>query len=285
MNAFWRSVAFFVSAAVVAVYAVVGAHATTRPAPFARATTPAPVIVIVMENHERSSITGSADADYLNAFRAAGRDFTHYYGVTHPSLPNYLALASGSTQGKSGSDSITAGEIGGANLFGQLSGASVPWKVFMESMPSACYGGGSSGDYVLRHNPAIPFANIWTKPARCANVVPYSQFDVSALPQLSFVVPNLQDDMHDGTIAQGDNWLAARVPAMLAAGAKVIITFDEGSTNTNGGGNVYTAERGPGIASTVNNTTFDHYSLLAALEARYGVIKLNNAATATQLPI
>lgn len=282
MSHFRRSIAFFISAAVVAVYAVVGTHEAPAPA---SAATMAPVIVIVMENKERSTITGSSEADYLNAFRAAARDFTHYYGVTHPSLPNYLATASGSTQGKSGSDSISAGEIGGANLFGQLSGASVSWNVFMESMPSACYGGGSSGDYVLRHNPAIPFANIWTKPARCDNVVPYSAFDVSALPQFSFIVPNLCNDMHDCSIATGDNWLAARVPAMLSAGAKVIITFDEGSSSTNGGGNIYTAIRGPGITSAVNNTTFNHYSLLAALEARYGVIKLNNAVTATQLPI
>lgn len=246
---------------------------------------PPKIIVIILENHERSSIEGSADADYLKSFESNGRSFTHYYAVAHPSLPNYLAMVSGSTKGKSGSDSISAGEITGANLFSQLSGKGVGWKVYMEDMPSACYGGGSSGDYVLRHNPAIPFKNIWTKPARCKKVVPYSQFSTSSLPKVSYVVPNLCNDMHDCSIATGDNWLQARVPAMLAAGAEVVITFDEGSSGTNGGGNIYTALDGPGIAPSVDTATYSHYSLLAALEGRYGAAKLGAAQTATPLPI
>ncbi len=271
-------------AAVVGIAAAVATVAALS-SPEVAVAAPAPVIVIVMENHERSSILSSPDADYLNAFRAAGQDFTHYYAVTHPSLPNYLAIASGSTKGKSGSDSITAGEIAGANLFSQAQGHGISWNVFMESMPSACYKGGSSGQYVLRHNPAMPFANIATKPVKCAKVVPYTSFNVNSLPQLSFVVPNLCNDMHDCSIATGDNWLQARVPAMLSAGAEVIITFDEGSSSTNGGGNVYMAARGGGMAPSVNNNTYSHYSLIAGLEARFGLAKLNSAQTATPLPI
>jgi acid phosphatase len=266
------------------VYAVVGAHATARPAPF-RAATSAPIIVIFMENHERSSIENSADADYLKSFEAGGRSFTHYYGVTHPSLPNYLAFASGSTKGKVGTDSISAGSISGANLWSQAQGHGVSWAVYEESMPSACYKGGSSGNYQLKHNPAMPFANIANRPVRCNKVVPYTQFNVNALPQVSFITPNMCNDMHDCSIATGDNWLAARVPAMLSAGAEVVITFDEGSTSTNGGGNIYAAVRGPGIGASVNTGTFNHYSLLAGLEARFGLSKLGAAQSATPLPI
>ena len=72
---------------------------------------------------------------------------------------------------------------------------------------------------------------------------------------------------------------------MLAAGATVVITFDEGSTSTNGGGNIYTALDGPGIGSSVNSNTYNHYSLLAGLEARAGVRKLQNAAGSPVLPL
>jgi len=105
-------------------------------------------------------------------------------------------------------------------------------------------------------------------------VVPYTSFN-----------PNMCSDMHDCSIATGDNWLQARVPAMLAAGATVVITFDEGSSGTNGGGNIYAAVDGPGITGSVNTATFNHYSLLAGIEARYALPKLGGAKTAAVLPI
>lgn len=244
-----------------------------------------PIVVIFMENHERSSIENSADADYLKSFEHNGRSFTHYYGVTHPSLPNYLAVASGSTKGKGGTDSISAGSIAGANLWSQAQLNGISWAVYEESMPSACYKGTSSGNYQLKHNPAMPFANISNKPTRCAKVVPYTQFNPNALPAVSFITPNMCSDMHDCSIATGDNWLQARVPAMLNAGATVVITFDEGSSGTNGGGNIYAAVDGPGISGSTNTTTYNHYSLLAGLEARLGLTKLGAAANAAVLPL
>jgi hypothetical protein len=247
--------------------------------------TVSPVIIIFMENHERSSIENSSDADYLQSFEAHGISFTHYYGVSHPSLPNYLGVASGSTKGKVGTDSITAGEISGANIWSQASRNQVSWGVYEESVPGPCYKGGSSGNYQLKHNPAMPFANISNRAPRCAKVVPYTSFDVNNLPAVSFITPNMCNDMHDCSIATGDNWLAARVPAMLAAGATVVITFDEGSTGTNGGGNIYAAVDGPGIGARTDTATYNHYSLLAALEARFGFSKLGGAKTATPLPL
>jgi phosphatidylinositol-3-phosphatase len=262
--------------------AVVAVAPTVAPEPALAA--PSPIIVIFMENKERSTIENSADADYLKSFENSGRSFTHYYGVAHPSLPNYLGFASGSTKGKVGTDSINTGEITGANLWSQAQTNAVSWGVYEESMPSACYGG-SSGQYQLKHNPAMPFANIANRPKRCAKVVPYTQFNVNALPSISFITPNMCNDMHDCSVATGDNWLQARVPAMLAAGATVVITFDEGSSGTNGGGNVYAAVDGPGIASSTNTTTYNHYSLLAAIEARFGLPKLGAAKTAGVLPL
>jgi len=243
------------------------------------------LVVIFMENHSRTSIERSADADYLKRFEAGGTSFTQYYGVTHPSLPNYLAFASGSTDGKTGADGIRPGAITEANIWSQLQGANISWGVYQESMPSVCSSAVTSGEYALKHNPATPFYNVFSKPRMCNKVVPYTSFDVNNLPALSFITPNLCNDMHDCSIATGDNWLQARVPAMLAAGAEVVITFDEGSHSTSGGGNIYTALDGPGIGSSANGTTYNHYSLLAAIEDRYGLPRLNGAGNVQALPL
>jgi hypothetical protein len=271
--------------AAAALLALTGCTTNAQDTPAVAATTHPPLVIIYMENHERSSIEASADADYLKAFEAAGRSFTHYYGVTHPSLPNYLALGNGSTDGKSGTDSVSAGEISGKSLWSQLQSNSISWGVYEESMPSACYKGTTSGEYALKHNPAMPFSSVSSYPTRCAKVLPFTSFTTTKMRQVSFIAPNLCNDMHDCSIATGDNWLAAHVPAMLSAGAEVAITFDEGSTSTNGGGNIYMAVRGPGIAASTNTTTYNHYSLLAGIEARFGLAKLNSAAGATPLPL
>lgn len=242
------------------------------------------VVVIYMENHERSDIVGSSSAPYLNSFRAAGVDFTHYYGVTHPSLPNYLAFGNGSTDGKGGTDSITAGEISGTTLWNQLSAKGVPWRVYEESMPSACSSAVTSGNYALKHNPATPFAAVFNDKTLCANVQPYTASS-PIVDGVNFIAPNLCNDMHDCSIATGDNWLKAHVPSMLASGATVVITWDEGSSGTNGGGNVYTAVDGPGITGSVDTATYNHYSLLAGVEKKFALPFLGAAATARPLPI
>jgi hypothetical protein len=249
-----------------------------------RAALPAEKYVFIwMENKEYTSITASA-APYMTSFAANGRYFSNFWGVTHPSLPNYLAFASGGTQGKSGTNDISAGEINANNIWNQLQRAKIPWKVYQEDMPSACYSGSSSGDYVLRHNPAIPFANVFFKP-KCKRVVPLSALDVTNLPQISFITPNLCNDMHDCSVTTGDTWLSKLVPQLLGAGVNVFISFDEGSTSTNGGGHIWTAMDGPNISTSTNSTFFNHYSVLAALEDMFGRKRLGSAASATPVPL
>jgi hypothetical protein len=250
-----------------------------------------PVVVIYMENKERAGVTGSSSATYQNALRAQGIDFTHYYGVTHPSLPNYLALGNGATDGKQGTDSISAGELSQSpTLWNQLENAGVSWGVYEEDMPSTCSGATTSGLYALKHNPATPFASVFTNTAVCSNVQPYTRFDVHALPKVSFIAPNLCNDEHDCPISTGDTWLHANVPPMLANGATVVLTYDEGSSSagingTSGGGNIYTVVVGPDIAPSVDAGQYNHYSLLAGIERRFGLTRLGGAASATPLPI
>lgn len=256
----------------------------TSPPPTSPPPSSSPLIVVWFENHERSSITTSGSADYLNGLRAKGVDFTGYFANTHPSFPNYAAFAAGTQCGKT-TNTITAGELTCPTLWGQLAAKGVSWGVYEETMPSACYAGASSGRYVLRHNPATPFREVFGSPALCANVLPFTSFSPSSLRSVSFITPNLCNDMHDCSIGTGDDWLQARMPSWLAAGATVVVTFDEGSTNTNGGGNVYAVVVGPGKTHSVNSTRYNHYSLLAGIEVRLGLPRLAGAASAVPLPI
>ena len=271
------------------------APTTTTPAPTSTSSSPppsrSPLVVIYMENKERSTVVGSSSATYQNALRARGIDFTHMYGVTHPSLPNYLALGNGSTDGKQGADSISAGELSQSpTLWNQLQNAGISWGVYEEDMPSTCYGGSTSGLYALKHNPATPFASVYRDAATCSHVQPFSAFDVTHMPAVSFIAPNLCNDEHDCGLSTGDGWLLAHVQPMLANGATVILTYDEGSSGagingTSGGGNIYTVVVGPGISPRVETGQFNTYSMLAAIEARLGLSKLNAAASATPLPL
>jgi phosphatidylinositol-3-phosphatase len=107
---------------------------------------------------------------------------------------------------------------------------------------------------------------------------------------MSFITPNECSDAHSCDLSAGDRWLADHVPALLAAGADVIVTYDEGTTDIGidgeGGGRVFAVEAGPGVPNGVRVTRpMNHYSLLAGIEQRFGLPKLGGAAGVTPLPI
>lgn len=243
-----------------------------------------------MENAEYGDVVGAAEAPYLNdTLIPSGTLFTNYDAVSHPSLPNYLAMTSGSTHGKDGTDSILAGEIAGDNLFHQLAGAGVDWRAFEETIPSTCdasvSAGSAPGTYELKHDPAMAYADI-AATSLCHNVVPLSALDPSALPGFGFLTPNECSDMHSCAVSTGDAWLHAQIPPLLRHGATVILTFDEGSTDAGGGGHVLTLEVGPKVwKGAVDTLSFNHYSLLAGLEERLGLPLLGRARDAKPLPI
>jgi hypothetical protein len=252
-----------------------------------------PLVVIVMENHELVDVMASS-TPYEHALVREGRSYANYFAVAHPSLPNYLALASGSTAGKT-TDDISAGEIGGTTLWDQLSAAGVSWGVYEETMPTPCYqpyaAGSAPNDYALKHNPATPFRSVYSDAAQCRRVQPLTAMDPHHLPEMSFIVPNECHDAHSCPLSEGDAWLAQRVPPLVAAGADVVVVYDEGTTDlgiagAGGGGHVFAAEIGPGVpAGAVVSTQLDHYALLAAIERRFGVSPIGNAASASSMPI
>jgi phospholipase C len=253
------------------------------------------VIWIWMENHSYNTIIGSSQAPYINSLATECGLATNYHNVSHPSLPNYVSATSGlgySAIAKFDGDCnpVPGCVTSAASIFGQ----GETWKAYEESMPSNC-DTKNSGEYAVRHNPPPYF----TKLRGCATFdVPYPQLasDLSAkrLPAFSFVTPNLIDDMHDGTVADGDNWLAANLPTILnspeytSGSTAVFITWDEGeggtaskcATNkTDVGCHVATLVISPSTKpGTRSATLFNHYSLLGTAEQLLGLPALGRAA-------
>ena len=127
--------------------------------------TRAPIVLIVMENHEYGSIVGSSSAPWLNhTFIPRGTLFTDYHATHHPSLPNYLAMTSGTTSGCR-SDECPRATYTTDNLFRQLSRAGIGWVAWMESMPSRC-ALQSSGKYAVKHNPPAYYATLFPRMCR-----------------------------------------------------------------------------------------------------------------------
>lgn len=237
------------------------------------------VVIVIMENEGSDTIMNSSSTPYIHSLAKQGVRFTASHAVTHPSQPNYLALFSGSTQGVT-NDDCPKNFSGKANLASQLIAAGLSFKGYSESMPNNGYTGCSSNGYVRKHNPWVDFDNV---PA--SSNLTYAEFpsDFSKLPTLSVVVPNQCNNMHDCSLATGDNWLKNNIDA-YAQWAKthnslLILTWDE---DGGASGNVIpTIFVGANItAGTTNSQSFNHYGLLRTLEDMYGLAPLNNAASA-----
>ena len=282
--------------------------ATTAPALAAGpcgTTTTAPtykhVIWIWFENHSSSSIIGSSQAPYFNTIADECGLATNYHNLSHPSLPNYVGATSGlavSSLAPFDGDCNPTGSCTttSASIFSQ----GETWKAYEESMPSNCYKS-NSGEYAVRHNPPPYFTSL----TGCSTKdVPYSQLATdlagNALPAFSFITPNLIDDMHDGTVAQGNTWLSNNLPKILSSpeytsgNTAVFITFDEGSGGTKGENcatnttdnscKIPTIVVSPSTkAGTKSGTLFNHYSLLATAEHLLGLPALRQAASATTM--
>jgi phosphatidylinositol-3-phosphatase len=233
------------------------------------------VFVIVMENHSYSAIIGSAAAPYLNSLVPAGGLATKYYATRHPSLPNYLAMAGGSTFGIT-SDCTTCW-VGATNIADTLEAAGSSWKAYMESMPSACFVG-DSYPYVQKHNPFIYFNDIRTNATRCkAHVLPFTQMaadlkSTATTPNYAFISPNMCNDTHDCSIGTGDSWLKQQVPAILASPAfktqhsLLAVLWDE--DDSSGTNQVPLVFLGQGVGAGYKSAaTYNHYSMLHTIEA------------------
>jgi hypothetical protein len=277
---------------------------TSTPAPTATpAPTPSPtaslppssinhVIVVWMENEEATAITSSSMPYLYGLSQTYGRA-DQFYGVAHPSLPNYLAFWSGSTQGVT-DDGIY--NLSGSSLSNQMVTAGKSWRTYAQNYPSttgchtaATYSGGVdgwgvAGTYARKHNPAMSFTFV-SGSTQCANIQPLASFDPNV--NVAFVVPNLCNDMHDCSLATGDAFLQAFLPNVFNAPdwahTLLVVSFDEGSTSTNGGGRIFTMVARQGLAGVTSSVTHNHYGLLRTIEGIFGLPCLNLSCAASQL--
>jgi phospholipase C len=233
------------------------------------------VVLIVMENRAYSEVIGSADAPYINQLASLCGLATGYQAVAHPSLPNYLALTSGSTQGVTDDGGPDQHPLSAPSIFSLLGSN---WRSLEESMPTNC-DLQSGGEYAVKHNPAAYFTSV--RHACQGQDVPLSTPpDLSAA--FTFITPNLCHDMHDCSTSAGDSWLAQEVPRLLStpqylSGQTVIfITWDESTGSTQQVPLLViapTVPRGARVAGA-----FSHYSLLRTAEQLLGLSPLLGAA-------
>ena len=241
------------------------------------------VVLLVEENHSYSEVIGNSAMPNFNSLAAQYGLATQYFAVAHPSIPNYLMLTTGLAESM---DDSFSGTIGDDNVVRELVKAGKTWKCYAESIPASGYVGADSGVYVRRHNPFSYLSDVQNSSAQAANIVPFTQFATDlanhALPQYSFIAPNLDDDAHNGSLAQADNWLQNKVIVPLTASpgfqsTLLIITFDEGNQADldHLGGHVATVIVSPKAKKGFQSTnTYQHPSTLRLILTGSGVSSL-----------
>jgi phosphatidylinositol-3-phosphatase len=255
------------------------------------ATSPIPgfdrVIVVVFENKESGSVLGSRDAPTFNLYARVYARATQFYGVTHPSLPNYLALIGGSTFGHT--TNCVDCPINARTLADTIEASGRTWKAYAEGLPARGFLGGASGRYAKKHNPFAYFTPIIDNPKRVQRIVPLKELAPDArsgaLPDFSFVVPDLCNSMHDCPVRAGDRWLRRVVgPLLKLPRTAIFITFDEGRTSVRGGGHVPTLVVGTAVRrKAVFRGITNHYGLLRTIEDAWHLPRLGLSAGARPL--
>jgi len=256
---------------------------TSTPTNTPGATTIQHVFVVVMENHSYKGVWNTSSSPYITSLGNSFARATNYHATIHPSLPNYMELYGGSNYGiTTDCNPSTSCHSSAVNLADNLEAKGLTWKGYMESMPSPCFLT-TSGTYAPKHNPFVYFDDIRNNTARCAShVVPYSNLasDLSSAattPNFGFITPNLCNDMHDCSVATGDNWLKSNLPAILNSPActvdkcLLILTWDEDdSSQSNQVLTIFagSAARTGGVTSAVS---YSHYSTLRTVENIFGL--------------
>jgi phosphatidylinositol-3-phosphatase len=264
-------------AAALAMLAVIGTAAIASP-PLPR---PDHIVIVVLENKRYDKIVGDPKTPWITALSRRGANFTHFYGETHPSQPNYLALFSGSTQGVS--DNNCPHDLGArVNLARQLIDRRRTFIGYAEALPAPGWRGCAAGSYVRRHVPWVNFSNVPRSASR-----PFTDFprDYRKLPTVAFVVPDLCHDMHECPKAEGDAWLRRTFTPYLSwaqtHNSLFILTYDE--DNKTDGNHIPTIIAGANVKAGQYPARRNHYDLLRTMQEMYGLRPAGHSAKAAVL--
>lgn len=247
------------------------------------------IVLIVMENRSYEEIVGNKNAPFVNQLIKTGGLAANYYAITHPSLPNYIALLGGSTFNIK--KNCTHCFIKKTNLIDQLEKAHISWRAYFESLPSSCFLG-SLYPYTRKYNSFVYFSDIIKNKKRCNNIVPYSQLSTDlknpkGLPDFIWISPNLCSDTHYCPVETGDKWLSRSIPAILTSSlfkgqnSLLILTWDEAEKKS-GKNHIAAIFIGSDVKKGYKSGKYyNHYSLLHTIETSWGIPPISERVAKT----
>jgi phospholipase C len=258
------------------------------------------IVVLVFENHEFDVVIGNKQMPNYNRLAQENALLTQFYAITHPSLPNYIALFSGNTQGIT--TDCSSCFINAPSLPDQIEANGRTWRAYLEDMPRPCYVG-DTATYVQKHNPFIYFDPIRLDATRCQrSIVPLTQLDADlstdSLPNFVYLMPNICNSAHDAyfnplcSLKTADTWLGDKVGKLQATLNQtdqpylIILTWDEGQGShsccglpKDAGGRIATVLISPQAKSGFqDDTPYTLYSLLKTIETAWSLPYLGHAA-------
>ena len=237
------------------------------------------IVIAIFENHSDTQII-NAHVPWFTSTMAQSAVFSNAAATRHPSLPNYLAMFSGSTQNVT--DDGCNYVFSGPNLARQLLDSGQTWATYSEGLPSIGYAGCSSSGYAKKHNPGAYFSNVPTSTS-----LPFSAFptDYTTLPTVSFVVPNQCNSMHDCSIATGDTWAANHLESYrqwaLTHNSMLWVIFDEDGNDANN--QIINMVSGAHVHVGTYPESMSQYRTLRTWEALCRLPGIVNAASLTEV--
>jgi hypothetical protein len=257
---------------------------------YAQVPRPDRVVIVIEENRSYNQIIGNSSAPYINSLAndTLGLLFTQSYAITHPSQPNYLWLFSGDNQGVT-DDNLPSGlPFTTNNLGSELMRNGYSFKGYSEDLPSIGYNGTSSGAYARKHNPWVNWQDSPTNGIPSSLNVPFSDFPSNYLnlPSVSIVIPNLNNDMHDGTISAGDTWLKNNLDGYIqwakTNNSLFILTFDEDDGSSNN--QIATIFVGQMVKGGTFANKIDHLNILRTIEDMFRIGYAGSSVDSSAIP-
>ncbi|KAM6479817.1 phosphoesterase family-domain-containing protein [Trichoderma sp. SZMC 28011] len=250
-------------------------------------------VVIYFENQDYSKADGDPNFTW---FAKKGVKLTNYYGVTHPSEPNYMSHIAGDYFGMQ-NDDLHSTDFNVSTVIDLLEDRGISWGHYQEDMPYSGYEGfqyvntkTGANDYVRKHNPAILASSITHSEQRLSQIKNLSMIDTSRsqfhkdlkenkLPQWMFITPNMTSDGHDTNVGVAGVWCRAFLEPLLnnknfMDNTLVLLTWDENETYAQRN-QILAILLGDALpkhlAGTTDNNFYNHYSEIATVEANWNL--------------
>lgn len=252
-------------------------------------TQPSHTVILILENHSYSQLAGNTAAPYINSLLSGDHTakFTQSYGLTHPSQPNYIMFFSGASQNVFDNKVPPGIPFTTPNLGASLLQAGFTFTGYSEDLPSAGFTGESSGRYVRRHNPWVNWQGAAVNGIPASANQPFSNFPSNfyLLPSVSIVIPNLDHDIHDGSIADGDTWIQNNLGSYIewskTHNSLFILTFDEDDFTTSN--QILSFFTGENVRPGSYSQRITHYNVLRTVEDLYGLSPIGASADSSAI--